>query len=266
MRLYFTIEGRQPCPWLEVGRLREGAFKRRLREFIAGCVRRDNQGEGAPAASGFSTYDDLVTYGQKAGAPVQVTREAWEKSGDAVALLVSHVAHVFIDDAPAYNAAKHGVAVIGGEAAVRLGDGEVPNVSGPSLTYLDLRDKDGPAGQKRWNETTAWVTADRSLAIVGPIIDRLDVVWRGARSRYTTLGGFQMRGLARLFCIEHGRPSAGDCPPPCLRRSRFSVQDSSNTTTRNVPNQRKPTRARLCRSEAGSGRFRRSATRCNQMS
>ena len=35
MRLYFAIEDLPPCPWLEVGRLREGAYKRRLREFIA---------------------------------------------------------------------------------------------------------------------------------------------------------------------------------------------------------------------------------------
>lgn len=130
MRLYFAVEALPPCPWVEVGRLREGAFKQRLRAFIAAVEQEPTRGNLLRASAGYRTFKELEAACATTGAAVPVTEEKWDKSGDAVALLMSHIAHVLVDDAPGYNAAKHGLAVLGGEAAARLGAGEVLDVSG----------------------------------------------------------------------------------------------------------------------------------------
>lgn len=203
-RLYFAVADLPPCPWLEVGRLRAGAYKKRLEALLASLEEDATKPKLLRAFMGFEDYRTLEAYASKQGPEGLTTRALWDESAEAIAVLISHVARVLLDDADAYNAAKHGLAVLAGSATARLGDGQVLDVSGPSLTYLELRDATGEAarpGDKKWSETTAWIEADRSLALVHLVLDRLDLLWRIARARYTQQGSFRMRGL-RLQEVE----------------------------------------------------------------
>jgi hypothetical protein len=194
MRLYFAVCDDQECPWLAVGRLRAGQFNDAVRDFRNDLRNEDTREKVRRVFDGFGTYDELVAYVEETQSGTPPTRELWDDAGKALLRLLVHLCDVLLNDAGVYNAAKHGLAVLPSEAGMRLGDGDLVSASGPSLTYLELRDN--ADGDKKWNETTAWVRADRTLAIVHLIIDRMDNAWGLARCRYTNAGGFKVKGLS----------------------------------------------------------------------
>lgn len=196
MRLCLAVADGRPCPWLEIGRLRlAGDFKEALEDFLQAIREEPTRQKVRRVFDGWGTHDELKGHVKRTGRGKVPTPEVCDDAGRAVDRLLVHGCNVLLNDAGVYNAAKHGLAVLSGEASAMLGDGEVVSASGPSLTYLEIRD-DGEDGERKWNETTAWVKADRSLALVQLMVGRMDNAWGLARVRYLDAGGFRTKSLA----------------------------------------------------------------------
>lgn len=178
MRLYFAHADLQPCPWLEVARLRlPRQFRESLEVFLAGISNQDTKraittvfrGGNEPAALG-----------------VPGTQEQWESEAEGIIALVQDLAARLLREAPMYNSAKHGLSLVGADIAARLdADGLPLEIDlanrGPSLTYLEVVDR----GQGRyWTETLTWVQADSYLGLTQLVVRALDALWTVARWRY----------------------------------------------------------------------------------
>jgi hypothetical protein len=192
MRLYFALADEPSCPWLEIGRLRAGQFNRALQALRDGLADQATQDRLRRVFDGSSTFEEANATAHAHGGTID--RDVWEDTGRGLMRLVDHLTLVLLADGNAYNAAKHGLAVLSGESGVRLGEGDLIDQRGPALTFVEL--VDGPAPDtKRWSETTTWIEVDRALALVGLTIGRIDQAWSWARLRYTGNAEFHPSGL-----------------------------------------------------------------------
>jgi hypothetical protein len=109
---------------------------------------------------------------------------AWEAAATASERLLRMLAARLNDDASLYNSAKHGMTVIGGNAAVIIGEegGEGTfGTDGPSIAFLDSVSKDG---QRIWRETTRWFSIRQALWLTSLAITQIEALWNLARAVY----------------------------------------------------------------------------------
>lgn len=131
LRLYFAHEDEPLCPWLEVSRVGASReFKKKVAAFVASLDGSDTEVKimntfRGPGAADPASHDGPVG--------------EWMIGRDGLIYFLRQVATLLLDDAPLYNAAKHGLAVLSAPVGVRLGRlGEQPVITadGPSLAYL----------------------------------------------------------------------------------------------------------------------------------
>lgn len=165
------------CPWLEIARLRDfREFKTRV------SARFVEPGDELIRRMQVST----VFYGvaRKALHPVP-PQEEWDAGLLNIGRFLSHYARHLLGSANLYNAAKHGLAVMPGDATVQLDDGALLKADGPSILYLET--EADSEGRVRWNQTTAWIDLDRTITFVHLACQFIEAIWGVARVRYTGL-------------------------------------------------------------------------------
>jgi hypothetical protein len=179
LRLFLAHRGLPLCPWLDVARLRNFAVFHRAVDGLS-----DELGSAA-------LLEDLrLVLRGSSEEPMRLTDDPaldWNADGEELMRLLGEVLSVSQDHQNAYNATKHGLAVIPSELGIDLSGGEDVGAlltrSGPSLTWLEAREQDPSVG-KRWQKTTRWIDADAFLTLTFLVIDQLDNLWEVARSRY----------------------------------------------------------------------------------
>jgi hypothetical protein len=193
IRLYLAHLGRPDCPWLELSRatnFRE--FKRRVADEIVE-LRRSGQLERSVA---------WVFLG-RAEAQSQEDDEKWADVCTNLASFLRVLAGRWLDDARLYNALKHGLAVIPGDAVFQLigDDGDAVRMGeGTSIELLEPTQWD--EGRRQWQLTTKWLDVRESLGLIEVACMMIDSLWLVARHRY--MGG---PGEGELFYPLHFRPA-----------------------------------------------------------
>jgi hypothetical protein len=194
LRLYLAHADRQPCPWLELSRLRAPQeFKKRVERLRLNLSEQD-------------TIDSLATtfFGNRQPEPLGAlfTTEEWQRRVEGLVLLVAHVSAMLLDEASMYNATKHGLGVVAGRHGLRLGLGDddaVISTDGPALSYLDLTSPDA-SDRRRWTKKLTFVQIESNLSLVEIITMYIDSLWALARHRYTgSAGAWQVPGFEPAF-------------------------------------------------------------------
>jgi hypothetical protein len=175
LRLYLAHVTRGPCPWLELARNKDfQAFKKK----VARLRRRVVAGDEAKDISWvFYGTDDRERF----STPPPVKQ--WEAGTENIGRFLDHYAAVFLDPSP-YNAAKHGLALVAGEASFQIDDGDLISMSGPSLEYLAIK-HDAETKRPQWVQETKWIDTKRAIAFIYIAQSLVEVLWDVARARYT---------------------------------------------------------------------------------
>lgn len=186
-RLYLAHVDMADCPWLEVARLRSfKVFKESAATLRAGLI---------PSGKVMSVFTGSAV--RPDGDPQ--TQERWSDREQALTKLLCLSAETLLTDSNLYNAAKHGLALVPGQAAIAVGDAtgsEVFSVSpSPSVTFLETASKESGG---RWQETTAWVSIDRNIALTALISQAIQDLWSVATVRYLGMpdGGIRLSGIS----------------------------------------------------------------------
>ena len=173
LRLYLAHANRSPCPWVEIAKLRNFAeFKRRVAEL------RDSLSE--PEV--MNDLEEVFMWAHEPAAFPRVSEHLRASNQAGLRLMIEYAATVLLEDAPVYNAAKHGIAVLAGDVNLELE--EVLRAEGPSLTTLEEIELDGA---RKWAKRTRWVHPTRSLTTTFVIANMIRSLWESARGHY--LGG-----------------------------------------------------------------------------
>jgi hypothetical protein len=112
----------------------------------------------------------------------EIPSDRWAESLMNANGYLTYFGQQFLDRAPLYNAAKHGLAVLPTEMSMRYGDGAVVRADGPVIMYLDVRDTDG---RPYWYRSVHWVRADEQMALTFRGLQLMASLWDVARLRYT---------------------------------------------------------------------------------
>jgi hypothetical protein len=178
LRFYLAHSPESSCPWLDLSR--ETEF-RVFKEKVAHLRKRLQRGNEADriAFAFFGATD------RKQWKPMP-DEELWESGRKNIAQFLDFYASVFLVSAP-YNAAKHGLALIGGKSGISVGGGfgkePVLSRSGPALHYLAINKEDG-TGLPRWAEETKWVVLNRAVLFTWMACDLLDAIMQIGKGRY----------------------------------------------------------------------------------
>lgn len=186
LRLYLSMLADEPCPWLAIARTRSpGAFKKKVRAVIAALDTEQGREQLSLLLLGHRNHQaSVVTVASEGGTPVP--KEAWDSFVAGGATLVRHAASVFLDEAPLYNSAKHGLALLSGESSVRYGDDESPiRAQDPSLMYLETITSD--SGKRQWAQTTRWLSPDQAVAEAQLLVRTIARLWTVAQARYAAM-------------------------------------------------------------------------------
>jgi hypothetical protein len=173
VRLYLAHADDEPCPWLEVARLRRpGEFKSRTEAFLTSINTSQTQADLMRVFTGHPE------------APAE-RADMWNSARDGLVILIGHLARTLLTDGALYNAAKHGLAIRSGAAEMSLGSPDSDfaiSAEGPSISYIDLTDGDNG---KRWSTTTSWIQVDENIALTHIASMYIQSLWHIAAHRYT---------------------------------------------------------------------------------
>lgn len=171
LRLFFAHADSPHCPWLEVARLRNfSEFKARIELF------RDQ-----PPSVELSQQLATVFLGAVPAESDELRVAAVANIERLLRLLCARL----LEDKNFYNAAKHGLAILAGNASIAMSDSEGNSVAGSkgaSVTYLETRETD--TGQK-WHETTRWVSPRQAMWLATIATTQMVSLWAVAQARYT---------------------------------------------------------------------------------
>lgn len=179
LRFYVAHSPDSDCPWLDLSRTTSFAtFKKEisgLRERLQSDSERDRLAFAFFGATDRHQWKPVPEEAQ------------WDAGLKNLARFLDFFASVFLAPAP-YNAAKHGLALMGGESGFALGAGkdEDPFLSrsGPALQYLIVKKEQG-SGLPRWAEETKWVVLMRNLLMTWMGCDLLKALMKVGKARYT---------------------------------------------------------------------------------
>jgi hypothetical protein len=175
MRSYLAHRDLPDCPWLEVARLRSHhVFKRRVRDEILEAASDELRPGLARVLTGTDDPSRRVSaYGESLDPQLEATEH-----------LMRRIADRYLDHSNAYNAAKHGLAVVAGEHGFSLGDPTNPLIKedGPAISYLEVRED--PEGRRRWHNTITWLRLEQMIGSIFWMNRLLETIWSVARGRY----------------------------------------------------------------------------------
>ncbi|MEY2474401.1 MAG: hypothetical protein QOK28_3730 [Actinomycetota bacterium] len=168
LRLFLVFASGSDTPWVELNVNRShAAFKRRVKhEFVDALPARKTIG--------------FVCFGYSER-PADIEESDWNASLDATERFLRAFARVLLDDAPIYNAMKHGMGIAPGNA-VLLVDGHQFG-GGPSLEYPEStgwRDD----GTREWSLTTRWVDQKHGLSLTCAAVRFIQSMWELGQYRH----------------------------------------------------------------------------------
>lgn len=174
LRLFLAHRRQPPCPWQEIAKLRKPAEMKQIvqREIVDGPFEELGKDVDFVFLGGQgTTYDEADPFLE---ATVQLTQH------------VKRFGEYWINDAPIYNSAKHGLTVIPGEMTLSVADDDgsyipVKPFCGDSITFWEK--EKGEAGAS-WVVKTKWIDVDETLGIVHVACQMLRSLWEIARARY----------------------------------------------------------------------------------
>lgn len=176
-RLYFAHEDLRPCPWLEVSRRdRPGEFKQKVQAFADSLATPETQTKVMSAFRGPGAAESANHPG-----PVG----EWMIGRDGIVYLLGLVARYMLNDAPLYNAAKHGLTVVSRPVGVKISvPGEAPFITteGPALTFL--RAPNPRETGSVWAKQHTWIKPSGWLKMTELIIREIESIWSVARANY----------------------------------------------------------------------------------
>lgn len=176
LRYYFGHLERPACPWIEIANRTPGEFKRRLKAEAR-----------LPEHELRERVRD-VYYGGVTAAELRIDKRTLDAHLDAAARLHVALRRLCLRDA-CYNAAKHGLAVLGGGSIGQLHLGQITEQppalesKGLQLTYPRLL-RDTKKDPFRWWEVAEWIDPEQYLAIVHLGALLLGNLWDVAAHRY----------------------------------------------------------------------------------
>jgi hypothetical protein len=183
IRAYLAHRQQPDCPWLEIAKLNNyRKFKETTRRMIAGSPTVWDRRELAQVFFGGT---DPVN------AAVDIDVFAWDEHLNAMEELIIYSAQRFLDDAPLYNSAKHGLSSIANEGlAMAIQLGRHPGaelMDGPALAYLRTlaKPENPPSEHFEWNFTVTSVVLEADLRTVEVICKALEAIWAVALRNYT---------------------------------------------------------------------------------
>jgi len=139
------------CPGWELAKVRTPRdYKTRLRKRFIDSASDTHSADVSSVFFGHADVED-IQYGK---APPEGTKP----DPLNIEKFLRHFASHHLDNANAYNAAKHGLAVTAGNASMKLGDGSVLRQDGDAITFLECVYK---------NRQTASMAEDHHLGAVG---------------------------------------------------------------------------------------------------
>jgi hypothetical protein len=163
------------CPWWEMTRLRQpGAFPKGVRRLAAALDTDEGMAELLRVVSW--TGDEAVM----AASGTWATEDGWSRHRDGLRELIRACCATVLDGADLYNAGKHGLAILPGESAFKIGDGEMLAESGPSLTVIEQTIVDG---QARWSKAIHWAKFQRNMALIALITQAIGSLWECGKQR-----------------------------------------------------------------------------------
>lgn len=170
VRLYLAHSTNTTCPWIEVaGETSFSAFKSRVNDEIIG-----------PSTDALAErMVPLVFLGS-----VKLTNHQQTLVHNTAGFLRSF-AGTWLDDARLYNAAKHGLAVVPGQASLSLGEtGGEMRAFGRGTAIEFLEHHGWQADTRKWSLTTVWASAQETLTEVEIACMLIRSLWAVGRRRF----------------------------------------------------------------------------------
>jgi len=171
IRMFLAHAASPECPWLEMAALLNfNEFRDRLDELAA------------PVAP--SWVRDAAGWVLLSRPPGNIDDRAREALNPSVRLLQA-LARRLHEDKNLYNAAKHGMTLLGGVGSFSINteDGEpVLGADGTQVTFLE-RQNASPTDWL-WRETTRWVSPQAAFAMTHLSLALMDGMWRVAKAHY----------------------------------------------------------------------------------
>jgi hypothetical protein len=174
VRLYLAHRDDPPCPWLELSREKHfGSFKERVKAEI---------GRRRTAA----LADEVAwTFLGRREAERSEDSEAWSAAASNLALFLRTFAERWLAESATYNALKHGLAAVPGNASLLVADDGGrghPMADGASIELLAA--SPWVDGKRVWSATTRWIDISECLALVEVASHMISSLWQIARVRY----------------------------------------------------------------------------------
>ncbi len=191
LRLYMAHSNDAHCPWVEMTMMRApGAFGRRVRALRSGLesdrVIRDVL-DVVSWSGDRRVVEASVTWHEKGG---------WTRHREGLRALFRFACDVVLDGADLYNAGKHGLAILPAQRGMKIDDGEVIAVDGPSLTVIEPQEHDG---SPRWAKTTRWVKYKREIMMTAYLAAAIGSLWACGKQRRTGDGD---QSQIRFFDVD----------------------------------------------------------------
>lgn len=179
LRLYLAHEPISPCPWLRLAGLTNfWDFKEAVRTTF--CA------PDAPAGRAAIAAILRVFAGSANRKTLELSTRQWTKHrarAKNTHTILTHLAHLVLEEAPLYNAAKHGMAINPGAAFAFIDAYQVGN--GPSITYLEVKQvKEAGEKLRQYRMTTAWINLELAIALIHWACALMETLWSVAKARY----------------------------------------------------------------------------------
>ena len=173
LRLFLGHKDSPECPWFEISKESDfRKFKETVDTLIVDAGRETLQSDVAFVILGHS--GDLTT-----------ASEEVSNHSSNLARFLRLFASDWLQEAKSYNATKHGLTAIPGEANLWFGvspDRMMEMASGDRLTHLST---EGWIDDRRdWAVTTRWIRKEPAVPSIYLTIQMLRALWRVARARY----------------------------------------------------------------------------------
>ena len=209
LRLFLVHSAGAEVPWVELNATRSfGKFKESVEaEFI--------RRKPDPKAVAY-----VCLGGRKA--PSGTDPSEWAGAIEGLTAFLRTFAQTFLDDAPLYNAIKHGLGVSAGDAVALLDSHQMGGGSSVEFPESDGWTADDT---RTWSLTTRWIDRSESMMLVAAAVHMIGSIWKIGRFR--TLGG---PAAGELFFPVSFRPaqfrSSTRLP---MRRMSFRLLEETRT-------------------------------------
>ncbi|WP_104131611.1 hypothetical protein [Cryobacterium sp. M91] len=173
LRLYLAHAYRAECPWLNLSSTTSPRdFKLKVKEL----------GRELDDPSRVADVLEVFSYTPNSEGFDGINEEAWESHTKGLVRLLRHAIEEITGNANAYNAAKHGLAVMATELGVKFGaDGENPLIDhqGPTINYLEMA---GNTDDRHWRLNSTWVDPMVNMGVGFLVMAQIKSLWTVARA------------------------------------------------------------------------------------